>query len=90
MNCIDAIEKLNAEKATLKSTPAKERLFRLFDDGSFTELDKFQKNSGGLCEVYTAYGFVGGSPAYAFSQDITVSYGAMGRMQAKKIKRIYL
>lgn len=89
MNCIDAIEKLNAEKAALKSTPAKERLFRLFDDGSFTELDKFQKNSGGLCEVYTAYGFVGGSPAYAFSQDITVSYGAMGRMQAKKIKRIY-
>lgn len=89
MNCNEALTKLAEETAMLKNTDAKQRLISLFDEGSFLELDKFSKNGSDPSSCYTAYGLVGGSPCYAFSQDISVNFGAMGRMQAKKIKRVY-
>ena len=87
MNCNDALTKLAEETAALKNSDAKQRLISLFDEGSFLEMDKFAKNGSDPSSCYTAYGLVGGSPCYAFAQDITVNFGAMGRMQAKKIKR---
>lgn len=89
MNCNDALTKLAEETAALKNSDAKQRLISLFDEGSFLEMDKFAKNGSDPSSCYTAYGLVGGSPCYAFAQDITVNFGAMGRMQAKKIKRLY-
>ncbi len=89
MNCNDALNKLAEETSALKNSDAKQRLISLFDEGSFLELDRFSKNGSDPTSCYTAYGLVGGSPCYAFSQDISVNFGAMGKMQAKKIIRLY-
>lgn len=71
------------------STSARQRLTYLYDDGAFTELDMFTKQGDSSCGVITAFGYVDGSPVYAFSQDITVKSGALGENHAKKIKKIY-
>ena len=89
MDCKAALERLDEEISSIKNTDAKNRLLALFDEGTILELDKFTKNGSDPSSVYTAYGLVGGSPCYAFSQDISVCYGAMGKMQAKKIKRVF-
>ncbi len=73
----------------INSTPARDRLTYLFDEGTFTELDVFSKQGELTSGVITAYGYVDGSPVYAFSQDITVNNGALGENHAKKIKKVY-
>ncbi len=67
------------------SDTAKKRLTYLFDNGEYTELGVLAKSSG----VITAYGTVEGSPVYAFSQDVSVNSGAVGKAQAEKIARVY-
>lgn len=57
----------------------------IFDDGSFTELDKLMED----CEVVTGYGSISGCPCYAFVQNSEISGGAMGCKQAKKLLRLY-
>ncbi len=74
---------------------ARERLEYFFDDGTFIELDVFVKNRStrfGMDKmefegesVVTGYGMVDGRLVYAFSQDFTVTGGALGEMHAKKI-----
>ncbi len=71
------------------SLSARDRLARLFDGGEFTELDAFAKVSGNLSGVITAYGYVDSNPIYAFAQDSTVNDGALTRVQADKISKIY-
>jgi methylmalonyl-CoA decarboxylase subunit alpha len=74
---------------------ARERLEYLFDSGTFIELDAFVKNR---CDrfgmdkmnlegesVVTGYGMVDGRLVYAFSQDFTITGGALGEMHAKKV-----
>ena len=68
---------------------ARKRLEFLFDEGEYTELDAFVKNGDDLAGVITAYGFVEGSPVYAFSQDKSVKNGAVSKAQASKIAKIY-
>ena len=89
MNCENGISRLQNELAFLEDSVARTRLQQLFDSGVFAELDRFAKNGNSPCEVVTAYGTVSGLPVYAFSQDSSVSSGAMGRAQAAKIKRVY-
>ncbi len=72
-----------------KDSDARKRLASLFDDGIFTELDVFTKTNGDTAGVITAYGYVEGSPVYAFSQDLTVNNGAVGEVHGKKIKKVY-
>ncbi len=67
------------------SDTANKRLTYLFDNGEYTELGVLAKSSG----VITAYGTVEGSPVYAFSQDVSVNSGAVGKAQAEKIARVY-
>ena len=67
----------------IKNCPAGERLAALFDGGAYTETD-----AGLSAGVITAYGYIGGIPAYAFSQDITDNEGAVGTLHGKKICRI--
>lgn len=71
------------KNAAAASSPAKERLAKLFDDGIYTEFDS-AVNAG----VVTAYGYVDGSPVYAYSQDKNVNSGAVGKQHAAKICKI--
>lgn len=89
MNSFNGTERLKEEIGALPGGKAKERLALLFDGGTYTEIEKFSKNGEGGCEVVCAYGYVSGSPAYAFSQNVGVSGGAMGKAQAAKIARLY-
>ena len=88
---LDRIEKQHAKgKLT-----ARERLLYLYDEHSFVELDTFVKcrcTNFGLDQlalsgesVVTGYGRVDGRLIYAFSQDFTVTGGALGEMHAKKV-----
>jgi propionyl-CoA carboxylase beta chain len=88
---IDRMEKRH-EKGLLS---ARERLFALFDGGSFIEfgmhahhscvnfgLEKRKMPGDG---VVCATGYVDGRPVAAYAQDFTVGGGAVGAIHAKKI-----
>lgn len=66
-----------------------ERLRLLFDEGSFTELDAYAKSDGESAGVVTGYGLVEGIPVFAFSQDPDERGGAVGRVHAVKIRKMY-
>lgn len=90
-------ERVEKQRARGKLT-ARERLDRLFDPGSFVEIQAFvthrcrefgmdQEKAPGE-GVVTGYGLVDGRPVYAFAQDFTVMGGALGEMHAAKICRV--
>lgn len=74
---------------SVKSSDAIKRLTALFDEGAFTEIDAYAKDSNGDIEVVAGYGSVSGVPVYAFSQDVSVNGGAIGVAQCAKILKIY-
>ena len=77
---------------------ARERLERLLDPGSFSELDMFvahQAREFGMDKVdapadgvVTGYGMIDGRPVCTFSQDFTVLGGSLGEAHAGKIVKI--
>ncbi|HLS88807.1 MAG TPA: carboxyl transferase domain-containing protein [Sphingobacteriaceae bacterium] len=77
---------------------ARERLDLLFDEGTFTELDRFVHHRAtdfGMAQreapgdgVVTGFGLIDGRLVYAYAQDFTVLGGSLGEMQAKKICKI--
>src|SRR5437016_10695645 len=77
---------------------ARERLERLLDPGSFSELDMFvahQAREIGMDKVdapadgvVTGYGTIDGRPVCTFSQDFTVLGGSLGEAHAGKIVKI--
>lgn len=77
---------------------ARERLTMLFDEGSFTELDKFvshrcvnfgmEKTKTPGEGVVTGYGTIDGRLVYAYAQDFTVVGGSLGEMHAQKICKV--
>jgi len=77
---------------------ARERLERLLDPGSFSELDMFvahQARQFGMDKVdapadgvVTGYGMIDGRPVCTFSQDFTVLGGSLGEAHAGKIVKI--
>jgi methylmalonyl-CoA decarboxylase subunit alpha len=87
-------KRIDKQHAQGKMT-ARERLEYLFDDGTFIELDAFIKNRCtrfGMDKlglegesVVTGYGMVDGRLVYAFSQDFTITGGALGEMHARKV-----
>ncbi len=84
------LSKLEEMKANCKkASPARERLNLLFDENTFVELDGFVSNDDEGVGVVTGYGMVEGSIVYAFSQDVTVLGGAVSRLHAEKIVKIY-
>ena len=66
-----------------------DRLAALFDDSAFTEIDAFAKSADGEIEVSAGFGTIEGIPVYAFSQEPSVSGGAISAAQCAKIKKIY-
>ena len=89
MNTTDSKNRFDAELSKIGDSAARKRLAMLFDNGTYTELDRFVKNNNDLCEVVTAYGEVNGMLVYAYSQSIDVNNGAMGMAQASKIAHVY-
>lgn len=87
-------ERIKKQHAKGKMT-ARERLDILFDEGTFIETDAFVKNRCtrfGMDKldaegesVVTGYGQIEGRIAYAYSQDFTITGGALGEMHARKI-----
>ncbi len=77
---------------------ARERLEKLFDPGTFVELDMLVKhrcsyfgmeNVDAPCDgVVTGYGQVNGRLTYVFAQDFTVIGGSLGEMHANKITKL--
>ncbi|PIE32886.1 methylmalonyl-CoA carboxyltransferase [candidate division KSB3 bacterium] len=77
---------------------ARERLDKLFDPGTFVELDMLVKHRCSYfgmekieapCDgVITGYGQVNGRLTYAFAQDFTVIGGSLGEMHANKITKL--
>lgn len=90
-NCMSQKNLTLAElsERSLADSAARKRLTYLFDEGAFTELDPYAVSNGELSGVITAYGYVNGEPVYAFSQDASVKGGAMSRVQADKIAKVY-
>ncbi|MBI9074680.1 MAG: methylmalonyl-CoA carboxyltransferase [Desulfatibacillum sp.] len=84
-------------KATGKLT-ARERIGRLFDPGTFQEIDMFVThrctNFGMETKeipadgVVTGHGLVEGRPLFAYAQDFTARAGSLGEMHAKKICKV--
>lgn len=68
---------------------ARERLLKLFDEGTFVETDAFVKSGEVPSGVITGYGECDGAVLFAFSQDVLANDGAVGKAQAKKITRLY-
>ena len=68
-----------------KEYAANQLLKGIFDDGSFTELNRLTED----CEVVTGYGCISGCPCYAFVQNTEINNGAMGKIQANKLMKLY-
>ncbi len=84
------LDKLAQKRAAVqKSSPARDRITALFDEGTFVELDAFVANGEDGVGVVTGYGSVEGDVVYAFSQDITTMGGAVSKAHAEKIAKIY-
>lgn len=91
-------EKRIAKQHANGKMTARERITKLFDEGSFVEIDQFVKhrcvNFGQEKKelpgegVVTGYGTVDGRLVYAFAQDFTVEGGSLGEMHAAKIVKI--
>jgi propionyl-CoA carboxylase beta chain len=89
-----AVERQHAKG---KST-ARERIDRLLDPGSFTELDELARHRAtdfGLAAnrpygdgVVTGYGTIDGRPVCVFSQDFTVFGGSLGEVYGEKIVKV--
>jgi methylmalonyl-CoA decarboxylase alpha subunit len=91
-------EKRIAEQHGQGKYTARERIEKLFDEGTFVELDQFVThrcvNFGMETKelpgegVVTGYGTVDGRLVYAFAQDFTVEGGSLGEMHAAKICKV--
>lgn len=68
---------------------ARLRLYYLFDDGTYTEINSLAKEKDSFTSVVSAYGYVNGNPVYAFSQDKSINSGAVGTAHAAKIAKLY-
>lgn len=74
---------------------ARERIAKLFDEGSFKEIDVFANTEIDYRAVKNpnegaigGYGTMGGRKVYVFAQDFTVVGGSLGRVHAAKICKV--
>lgn len=89
MSIESKLEMLEQSRAAIVETKAYARLQKLFDDGSFVEIDAFAKSTETYAEVVAGCGTIDGAPVYAFAQNRDFDGGAMSKAQAAKIKKIY-
>lgn len=85
-----AFSKTLAEmEQNVPDSDARKRLTALFDEDSFTELDKFLSADGAVSSVAAGCGSINGASVYAYAQDVSVKGGAVDKSAALKIKKIY-
>lgn len=89
MSIESKIEMLEQSRASIASTKGYARLQKLFDDGSFVEIDAFAKSGKVYAEAVAGCGTIDGEPVYAFAQNSEFDGGAMSKAQAAKIKKVY-
>lgn len=77
-------EKRTAAQHAAGKNTARERVAKLFDAGSFTEIETLRKDAN----VVAGFGTVHGRAVYCFAQDYTSAGGAMTRAQAEKVKKL--
>lgn len=97
------LQTMGGEKLVLKQheqgkLTARERIDRLFDPGSFQEVQLFVKHRStlfglGVKEipadgVITGFGLINGRTVFAAAQDFTSAGGSLGEMHAKKIWKV--
>ena len=85
MDMQNQLKRLTDAVAALGESPARGYLQRLFDEGSFVELDRLARDGDKPAEAVSGFGMVNGAPVYAFAQDKTVCSGAVSKAQAAKI-----
>lgn len=71
------------------ASAARVRLAKLFDEGTFVEIDAFAMAMGDAGAVVTGYGMIDGSTVFAFAQDSSSASGAVDKVHADKIKKVY-
>ena len=76
-------ERIAKQHADGKCT-ARERVSKLYDDGSFVEIDALKADGN----VVAGCGTVNGQAGYCFAQDFTANGGAMSKAQAEKILKV--
>jgi acetyl-CoA carboxylase carboxyltransferase component len=91
-------EKLVSKQKEKGKLTARERMARLFDKGTFREIDMFVKHrcsNFNMAEaqiqsdgVITGHGLVDGRPVFAFAQDFTSRAGSLGEMHSAKICKV--
>lgn len=74
---------------SVPDSDARKRLAALYDDGIYTELDKFLAADGEVSSVAAGVGVVETNTVYAFAQDVSVKGGAVNKAAARKIRRVY-
>ncbi len=97
------ILQMGGEKAVAKhhekgKLTARERIYTLFDPGTFREIDMFVQHrctNFGMDKVdipadgvITGHGLVDGRPVFAFAHDFTSRAASLGEMHAKKICKV--
>ena len=88
MSMQEQMARLAAAERTAADSAARRQLARLFDDGVFTEIDRFVGGDAPP-EAVAGFGTVDGTPVYAFAQAHDVCRGAVTPAQADKMKRMY-
>ena len=88
MGMQEQLDRLAKAVDSAQDSAARVALRGLFDDGVFTEIDRFAGGDAPV-SVVAAYGTVGGVPVYAFAQEHDVCCGAVTAEQAAKIVRVY-
>ena len=91
-------EKLVSKQKEKGKLTARERMDRLFDTGTFREIDMFVEHrcsNFNMAEVdipsdgvITGHGLVDGRPVFAFAQDFTSRAGSLGEMHSAKICKV--
>lgn len=71
-----------------EQTSAVKRLEWLFDGGQYTEIGCGIIENGTPAGVITAFGKIGGRPAYAYAQDSSEASGAVGAAHSAKVCRL--
>lgn len=82
-------EDVQKMRDSVKNTVGYQRIVSLFDEGTFNEIDSFAKSGKDFAEAVAGCGTIEGRPACAFSQNSSISGGAMSKAQASKIKKTY-
>lgn len=72
-----------------EKSAARDLLTGFCDPGSFLEIDRLMKDGAEPAQVIAGYGAVDSEAVYLFAQDHERCFGAVGRSQAAKIRKIY-